>query len=648
MSRRSLGHRAPLLWLVVPFIGGLVAGKVGLGLPPLALLLGALGCVGVAAWAAERAPRAWMVAIGLALALTGAACYTRERMRLPAWDALPPREAHVSLRLERVFPQIDAKRASGLATIVRADEPLRELAGQRIYFSLNLRKGEAPPIRSSVVAAVGVLASIPRDPPADTFDGYLAGAGVNFRLQRGRAVAEEQPPSAYYRFCARASARFMTILGLGIAEKRPALAGLLRAMMLGETHELSAEQHTLFMQSGTMHLFAISGLNIGVIATTLQVILGFLRLPRSARFVVGVALLWLFVDITGASPSAVRAFAMAVFFQAGFLLRLPSNPLAALVASAFVILLVAPLQVFSASFLMSYAIVAALLVLGLPMSDAWLERWSPWRDLPQVTWRWWHKVGDFAWRTLASALAIGLATTLVSLLTSVLFFQLLTPGSLAANLLLLPAAMIATLGGFLSLLCGLVGFTFGAVLFNHAAALVLLGIEALVRLSVRLPGAVMPAHFAAAWVGPAALAALMAVVIAGYASRWRGWCRGYWPPFAVVALTLIFGVRFDPPVPKVAAMKSAYELAMERLAKSDPEGSRPLSAEKKSRLAEIDRVYQGKLAEREIFLKKQLNDALAAQNADDAAKIQQQIASEKARLEEEREDEKERVRRAKA
>ena len=56
-------------------------------------------------------------------------------------------------------------------------------------------------------------------------------------------------------------------------------------------------------------------------------------------------------------------------------------------------------------------------------------------------------------------------------------------------------------------------------------------------------------------------------------------------------------------------MKSAYELAMERLAKSDPEGARPLTPEQKARLAEIDRVHQGKLAEREIFLKKQLDDA---------------------------------------
>jgi hypothetical protein len=91
-------------------------------------------------------------------------------------------------------------------------------------------------------------------------------------------------------------------------------------------------------------------------------------------------------------------------------------------------------------------------------------------------------------------------------------------------------------------------------------------------------------------------------------------------------------------------MKSAYELAMERLAKSDPNAARPLTAAQKERLAEIDRIYQGKLAEREIFLKKQLNDAFADQKAEEVQKIKQQITSERTRLEEEREEEKERVR----
>jgi hypothetical protein len=92
-------------------------------------------------------------------------------------------------------------------------------------------------------------------------------------------------------------------------------------------------------------------------------------------------------------------------------------------------------------------------------------------------------------------------------------------------------------------------------------------------------------------------------------------------------------------------MKSAYELAMERLAKSDPDASKPLTPEQKSRLADIDRVYKGKFAEREIFLKKQLEEALNDQKFEEVDKIKQQLASERARLDEDREAEKERVRR---
>ncbi len=95
-------------------------------------------------------------------------------------------------------------------------------------------------------------------------------------------------------------------------------------------------------------------------------------------------------------------------------------------------------------------------------------------------------------------------------------------------------------------------------------------------------------------------------------------------------------------------MKSAYELAMERLSKSDPGSSRPVTPELRARLAEIDRTYQGKIAEREIFLKQRLDQALAAGDGDEAQKIRKQSASEKARLEEDRESEKERVRSSKS
>jgi hypothetical protein len=101
-----------------------------------------------------------------------------------------------------------------------------------------------------------------------------------------------------------------------------------------------------------------------------------------------------------------------------------------------------------------------------------------------------------------------------------------------------------TLGGFASLLCGLVGLGFGASLCNHAAALILLVIEWLVRMSVQLPGAFMPARFVTPWIGPLSLVALMAALLGGYASEWQRTRGGWWPPFALVAVVLSFGVDF--------------------------------------------------------------------------------------------------------
>ncbi len=544
MTPRSLGHRAPLLWIVLPMIAGLAAARA-IDFAPLPWLLGgAAFTVAAALLATWRATRGFAPLFLTAMFLAGAATYALHRPRIADWDRLPPREAELILTVERVYPQLDAKRVSGLATIRRAAAPLGELAGQRVYFSLTLRKGDAPPIRSAVISALGVIASLPRDPPANSFDGYLANAGTNFRFSRGRVLAEVTPPSAYYRFCARQAERFAAILGAGVETKRPAQTAVLRAMLLGQQHELSDEQDTLFRQSGTMHVFSISGLHIAVIAAGLHALLMLLRLPRPVQFVAGLVALWLYVDITGAPPSAVRAFVMVALVQTSLVLRVPRNPLSALAASALLVLLVAPLQVFSASFQMSYGIVAALLLLGLPLADRWNERLALFRDLPGVTWTWHHHARDSLWRGLLAATALGVSASLVSAITSVMFFQLFTPGALLANLWLIPASSFAILTGFISLVCGLVGFAGGSALANHAAVLVLWAIEGGVRGSLALPAMWFEAAFRAPWMGTVSLAALLGALGLGYAKDWRGWNRGYWLPFGVVTLALVAGVAF--------------------------------------------------------------------------------------------------------
>ena len=91
-------------------------------------------------------------------------------------------------------------------------------------------------------------------------------------------------------------------------------------------------------------------------------------------------------------------------------------------------------------------------------------------------------------------------------------------------------------------------------------------------------------------------------------------------------------------------MKSAYELAMERLNASDPDAVKPLTEQQKNELSEIDQRYKAKKAEREIFLNKQLEEALLKGESEEAENITKQISNEKLRLEDEREEEKNKIR----
>jgi type VI protein secretion system component VasF len=86
-------------------------------------------------------------------------------------------------------------------------------------------------------------------------------------------------------------------------------------------------------------------------------------------------------------------------------------------------------------------------------------------------------------------------------------------------------------------------------------------------------------------------------------------------------------------------MKSAYELAMERLEKSAPSVS--LTDAQKAQIAEIESSYRAKIAEKELFLTDQIRNA---PNAEDAEALQRQLTVEVRRLQEDCESKKEKLR----
>ena len=89
-------------------------------------------------------------------------------------------------------------------------------------------------------------------------------------------------------------------------------------------------------------------------------------------------------------------------------------------------------------------------------------------------------------------------------------------------------------------------------------------------------------------------------------------------------------------------MKSAYELAMERLQQTSP--SLSLTEEQKKELAEIDSKYRAKIAEKELFLKDQIRKAQTEGKLDDIESLEKQLASDVRRLHEECEAAKEKLR----
>ena len=92
-------------------------------------------------------------------------------------------------------------------------------------------------------------------------------------------------------------------------------------------------------------------------------------------------------------------------------------------------------------------------------------------------------------------------------------------------------------------------------------------------------------------------------------------------------------------------MKTAYELAMERLSKAAP--ATKLTSAQKKQLAELDSTYAAKIAGREIALKDEIGKLAAASDFEKVETLQQQWVNERKKLQAELEEKKEQVRQGK-
>lgn len=549
MSTPGHGGRAPLLWLLLPGAAGIAATRVvptfpgDLILPAGAVLLGALLALRAAMGSQAVARRVWAGAIVGGAFLAG---FAHARRITPAADlrgGSPAREVQATVRIVQAFaPAPRARSLTGIGEIVTAPETFPQLQGERIYFATLRRINVTPPLRQGVYRIRGVL-SAPAPPSARRgFDDYLHNLGVVARLERGFVEAQIAGPGWSQEVARNSARRFAGYLRVGL-DRRPELASVLVAMLLGEKAALSPEQESAFMRSGTYHIFSVSGLHVGVIAIAIQSLLLLFRVPRLLRVVLGLGALWFYVQVVGANPPAVRAFIMVAFFLARGLFGLPGNPVAALTAAALVTLLLDPRQLFSSGFQLSYLVVGAIVLMGIPLSARWLDAWRPFAALPDQDLGRLHRLYRWAGRKFLGALAITLTALLGSTPATIAAFGLFTPAGLLANLVIVPLASLTIIAGFISILSGLLGVPSWCALFNHAAALLIALMDGLVRHGTALPLAYFQAEFRAAWQVPLGLCLPLALMLVGAASGWRRKTGGYWLPAAGVFVLLLACVR---------------------------------------------------------------------------------------------------------
>jgi len=282
----------------------------------------------------------------------------------------------------------------------------------------------------------------------------------------------------------RRAARAVLARGL---EDFPAERGLLQALLLGYRENLPPLLRQDFAATGTVHIFAISGAHVGMVALLLAGLLRALGVPKTRWFLIVMPALGAYVVATGAATSAIRAAVMAgLLLAAPFWHRKP-DAISTLAAAAAAILLAAPRQLGDLGFLLSFTAVAGLLAVQ-PIFDLWAiqrfrrDDWQLERE-ERPAGRRWRETGQALTRFGSMSGAAWLSTAPMT----AFFFNLVSPVALAMNLVVIPAAFAILLAGVCSLASAAVSAELPEI-FNHAARALAQGLAFLIRRAAAVPG----------------------------------------------------------------------------------------------------------------------------------------------------------------
>jgi ComEC/Rec2-related protein len=304
-----------------------------------------------------------------------------------------------------------------------------------------------PPLRSARCRLIGILRPPQRALNSGEFDarsqslrsGVLGSLTVTQVLE---LETERWPALRWLRegaaFC-RAS--IQRRLGVGLADQ-PEELSVIRAMVLGASEDTDPRIEDSFRRSGTLHVFAVSGLHVALISVILQMLLRPFCLRRQHLVWLVVPLVFAYAYITGWRPSAARAALMVTVILSSSLVMRRANLINSLGGAALVLLAWDPHQLFQAGFQLSFGVLLAIALLAGPLN----ERCKPWTALdpflPPALASPSQRAGKWLRSNVAALATVSAAAWLGSLPLMWYHFHTVTPAALLANCLLIPLAFL--------------------------------------------------------------------------------------------------------------------------------------------------------------------------------------------------------------
>lgn len=250
-------------------------------------------------------------------------------------------------------------------------------------------------------------------------------------------------------------------------EDAPELATLISSMVLGLQGDTPPELKDVFRTTGTLHLFAVSGFNIAMLA----VIAGFVLKPLGLgkRFVAAttIPVLVFYALVTGLSASCVRAAIMGSLVLLALLVERRGLVYNHLAAAAVLILAWDPNQFFVPGFQFSFVLVLVIVALADRISKRLEPLGRPDPFLPEALWTWGQRWQAKLAGVLAASVGVTLAAWAGSLLFTAGYFHLFSLAAIAANLVAIPLAFLVLTLGVATVLAALVAKPM-AVVFSNA------------------------------------------------------------------------------------------------------------------------------------------------------------------------------------